>query len=444
MEVLLEKNRYGLDVSNFEGEAVMPPALFTNGYVWDGHATERFAGEVLLTGDRIKAVGIGWGSLPREGAEIIDASDATVIPGLIEAHGHLSFAEQATYTTQAIDTPPEETLLITLHNARTLLDAGFTGVIGAGSPKLRTEVVIRNEIDAGRIPGPRLYASTPTITVTGGLNDDRQLHQYRDITSLVADGPTEMRRAVRLGYREGVDIIKLNISGDDFFPRPTSRTTTMSEVEVAAAVEVAHGLGLRVSAHARSTEAVKIAVRCGVDLVNHADFADEEALDLLEEARDRVFVIPTIGYLHNLMHEAESFGFNSAALERMALPAHLESSISVHSELRRRGVRALIGGDYGLPWQPHGTNARDAEHLVNYLGYRPVDALRCATRNGAEAVGRGHELGRIRPGYYADLLLVKGDPTEDVRLLQDRSNLLAIVINGRFHKSPVPANGSIL
>lgn len=421
----------------------MAPVLFINGYVWDGDAERRFPAEVRVVGSRIETVSLGWGNLPQEGVEVIDAIGATLVPGLVEAHGHLTFSEQATYVSQSIDTPPEETVLIAMHNARTLLDAGFTGVIGAGSPKLRTEVVIRNEIDAGRIPGPRLYASTPTITVTGGLNDERQVHQRRDITSLVADGPTEIQRAVRLGYREGVDIIKLNISGDDFFPRPKSRTTTMSEPEVAIAVETAHRLGLRVSGHARSAEAIKIAVRCGVDLINHVDFADEEALDLLEAVKDKMFVTPTIGYLHNLMYEAEAFGFGAEAREHMTLPAHLESNVRVHTELRRRGVRALIGGDYGLPWQPHGTNARDVEHLVNYLGYQPVDALRCATRNGAAAVGRSHELGQIKAGFFADMLMVKGDPTVDVRLLQDRGNLLAIMINGRLHKSPTPTPAAI-
>jgi imidazolonepropionase-like amidohydrolase len=133
-----------------------------------------------------------------------------------------------------------------------------------------------------------------------------------------------------------------------------------------------------------------------------------------------------------------AFGFGNAAVEAMGLPQHMEANVRTHTELRKRGVKALIGGDYGVPWQPHGTNARDIQHFTTYLGYTSVEALRCATRYGYEAMGLGGELGLVRRGFIADLLLVAGDPTRDVRLLQSADNLLCIVKNGVFHKLQMP------
>ncbi|MBW8910489.1 MAG: amidohydrolase family protein [Sphingomonas sp.] len=400
--------------------------LFENGYVWDGIADRRISADVLVDGERIVAVG----PLPAgmaDNARRINSAGATLVPGMVDAHGHLSFPI-VTYAYEIEDTPPEETVLITMHNARILLDAGFTGVIGAGSPKLRSEVVIRNEIDAARIPGPRLMASTPTLTSTGGLNDTAQLHQGRCVAAMVVDGPDACRHAVRTGYREGVDIMKVNVSGDDFFPRPSGRVTTLAEDEMQAIGDTARDLGLAISVHARSAEAIKRSLRAGATLINHADFADEEALDMLEAAKDRIFVAPTIGYYHSLLHDSP---FDRATLTRMGVEAAMAANVEVHTELRRRGIRAVIGGDYGLAWQPNGTNARDVAHFVEYLGYSPLEALRAATVNGAALMGKG--AGTIAPGRLADILLIDGDPTLDPALMANASKLRAVMKGGVLH-----------
>lgn len=172
--------------------------IFRNGHVWTGGDGPRVEADVLVEEGRVAAVR-PWGRPAPGDIDEIDARGATLIPGLVDAHGHLSFPV-VTYAYEIEDTPPEETILITMHNARILLDAGFTGVIGAGSPRMRSEIVIRNEIEAGRIPGPRLMASTPTLTATGGLNDTAQLHQQRAVAAAVADGPDGFRRIIRTGY----------------------------------------------------------------------------------------------------------------------------------------------------------------------------------------------------------------------------------------------------
>jgi len=408
--------------------------LFTNGRLWDASLDRPLPGELLIVDRRIEAVSREHGALPREGALVIDAAGATLMPGLVEGHAHLPFPF-TTYLTQMDDTPPEDLLMTTVHNARLMLDCGFTGCIGAGSPRVRCEVTVRNEIEAGRLPGPRLLASTPTLTATGGLNDNGRLHQTVNPSAWVVDGTEEIRKAVRLGYREGVDVVKMNVSGDNLANRAGGKVTTYSEEEVAAVVAAARPLGLLVAAHARSTESIKYAARQGVDIIHHCDFCDEEALDLIEARKDRVFVTPSIGFLHFMRYRSEGF-LPKEALLAMEVEDHMARNIETHQALRKRGIKHLIGGDYGVPWQFHGQNAYDVEAFVTYLGYSPVEALRCATRHGSEAMRRGHDLGLLQPGFLADLLVVNGDPTTDVRLLQDRTNLRVIVKDGRLHKAP--------
>jgi len=410
--------------------------VFQGGYVWNGKDNGRKLADVLIEGDRIAAIGEP-GSLDASDARSIDATGSTLIPGMIDTHGHLSFPE-STSSSASEDLPPEETILLTMHNAKRMIDAGFTGVVGAGSPKLRSEVVIRNEINAGRIPGPRLMASTPTLTATGGLNDSGQMHQPRDVAALVVDGPEEVRKAVRLCYREGVDVVKLNVSGDDFFPRPHGRLTTMAEDEVRMACQVASELGLLVAAHARSAESVKRCLRAGVTLIHHTDFCDEEALDMLEAAKDRVFVTPTVGFYHGLLNA----GFPEPMIERMMVRQCFAENVATHRELKKRGLRQLIGGDYGVPFMPNGTNARDVEHLVTYLDFTPEEALRAATYNGGLVMGLGS--GHITRGALADLVLVEGDPTVDATLVADTAKLKVIMKGGVLHKAPVASQSPAL
>jgi imidazolonepropionase-like amidohydrolase len=407
-------------------------SLIRNAQVWDGTGSAPFAADVLIEGDRIRQVQRGNStSRAPEGLDVVDAMGMTLMPGLVEGHAHLSFCG-ATKNTDLGDIPPEEHVIETLHNARKLLDAGFTSAYSAASAKLRLDVVVRNEVNSGRSPGPRIRAASPEITVTGGLGDENRQHLMRDSFAIVADGRDDIVRVVRTCIREGVDNVKLNISGDDFVPAKGGMTV-MREEEVRAACEVAHSYGRRVSSHSRAGNAVKRAVQCGVDVIYHCEMADDEALDLLEAARERVFVGPAIGLIHNTLYEAEPWGITRAVAIDLGMQRCIESSQRTYEQMRKRGIRVVIGGDYGFAWTPQGTNARDIEHFVKIFGYSPSEALQCATRIGGELMGL--PVGTVKEGQLADLLVVDGNPLQDVRLLQDAARLKLILKGGVAHKN---------
>ncbi|BBK31642.1 imidazolonepropionase-like amidohydrolase [Stella humosa] len=409
--------------------------LFRNIRVIDGSGTAPFMGEVLVAGRRIEAVGRQAGALDAQGATVVEGGGATLMPGLVEAHAHASFAN--TSTLEALgDIPPEEHTLLTMKHVRLLLDHGFTSISSAASAKPRLDVVIRNAIEAGDIPGPRMLAASPEITPTSGLGDVRLHHMHRDTFAVVADGADEFRRVARHFVREGVDTLKINPSGDEFVPHARARHTVMNDDEVAAVCEVARSRDKRVAAHARSAESVKMALRHGVQIIFHATLSDEEALDQLEAARDRVFVVPTVGVTYATFKEAGDFGIHLPGDVLDALEVELEAACANMKALHRRGVRILPGGDYGFLWNPIGRNARDLEHFVKLFGFSPLEAITAATRLGGELMMQGDELGQVKPGFLADLLLVDGDPSRDVAILQDRDRLLAIMQEGRFHKAP--------
>jgi imidazolonepropionase-like amidohydrolase len=218
-----------------------------------------------------------------------------------------------------------------------------------------------------------------------------------------------------------------------------SHITQYTAEEANAAGEQARESGVWLNCHAQSAESVKIAVRAGFRSIYHCTYADEEALDLLESVKDDVFVSPAPGIIYANVHEGAEFGITAEVAQKMGSVDALAGMAAVYPEIRRRGIRALPGGDYGFPNNPIGRNARDLQLFVDVLGYTPLEVLRAATMYGGQVMGMGDELGLLAPGYLADVLVVRGNPASDVRILQDAANIEWIVQGGRFHKQPVPA-----
>ena len=416
----------------------MSATLFRNVRILDCTGAPAFAGSVLVEGSRIAAVVPACASPAAGDAMVVDGQGATLMPGLIEAHSHLTFTDVA----QSVELgfiPPEEHMLKTAINARRMLDAGFTSCFSAAAAKPRLDIVLRDAIDNGDFPGPRTLAASPEMTVSAGLGDVRLYHMYRENFAVVCNGAEEFRRFSREMVREGVDTLKINVSGDAGTPASPADTTVMNDAEVAAVCDVAQAHGKRVAAHARSAESVRMCLRHGVEVIYHATLLDDDARDRLEAERARVFVAPVLGNLYTTLNEAAPWGITRELAESRGIAHELDQGIENMKALHRRGVRVLIGGDYGFAWNPVGTDARDIAHFVDLLGFAPMDAILAATRIGAEIMGMGDRLGQVKPGYLADLLLVDGDPLEDVAILQQRDRLRAIMKNGAFWKSPASA-----
>lgn len=413
----------------------MNKILIVGARIWDASGSAPFEGDVLIEGNRVRAVSRVSGQLAQAGCQVVDAKGLTLMPGLVEGHAHLSF-ESVTATEDLIAPPPEEHTLLTARVAKVLLDHGFTSAYGASAAKLRLDVAVRNEVNAGRLHGPRIRAGSLEITVTGGLGDESRLHNPRVGASCIVDGPEEMRKAVRLFCREGCDNIKLDVSGDPFYPNTPADSTPMSLEEIRMAVETAHSFGRRVNAHARSIASVQNCLRAGVDVLYHCEYSDERTLDMLEEAKGRIFVAPTVSLFHTMLYEASPWVTPEVA-RAMGIDRLLEASKQTHTQMRKRGIRHLIGGDFGFAWSKQGTNARDLQFFVDYYGYSPSEALLCGTRNGGAlmTLGSGEMLGEVKEGYLADLLLVNGDPLTDLSVLLDAQRLVVIMKDGQIYKN---------
>jgi len=410
--------------------------LFRNVSVWDGINDDPYPGEVLVEGNRIKAIAHGDEHIPAEAAaQVIDGQGMFMMPGMVEGHCHLSFVGPARNQDLG-EIPPEEHLLRTCRNATMLLNYGFTSCYSAASAKLRIDVVIRKEIEDGYLLGPRYKAAGPEITVTGGLGDERKQHMHAESFGMIADGPDEIRKAVRICCREGVDNVKFNVSGDEFVGHARAEVVSMSEEELRAGVEAAHDWGKKVACHSRAAESVKRAVRAGVDCIYHCDFADEEALDMLEAAKDRVIVGPAFGLVHNSVFEGDVVGLSRAVVERMGLMRKLDFTIATYHEMRKRGMRVVVGGDYGFTVTPMGQNARDIGHFVKFFGYSPAEALKCATAVGGDLMGHKGELGVLKAGALADILLVDANPLLDQSVLVGPDHFAMIMKDGALIRDP--------
>lgn len=409
--------------------------LFTDVKVLIGDGTPAFAGQVLIEGNRIKEVAAADSPINAEGSRVVAGGGKTLMPGLCDAHLHMTWNDQPTleYITLM---PPEEHLIHSINVAKKLLFSGYTSGVGAAAARPRFDCVLRNAIEAGDIVGPRYLANSQEICTTGGLGDTSPVHV--DVQDLSFGwricGPEEMRKTVRMFVKYGVDLIKLNLSGEEITP-VKANVTPMAEEEIAMAMQEAKPYGLRACAHARSAASVKQCLDHGVEIIYHASFADDECLDRLEERKDEFFVGPGLAWLHQSAYGATEFGIPPECDLAKAYASELDQAVETMKKMLDRGIRVVPGGDYGFAWTPHGTNAKDLQYFVELLGMSPMEALVTATKLGGEIMGRPDELGIIADGYLADLLIVDGDPVKDIKVLQDHDKLDVIMKDGTFYKN---------
>jgi imidazolonepropionase-like amidohydrolase len=404
------------------------PVVFTNVRIFDGTGRALFPGQVRVTGNRIDAVAEQDEHVESSGADVMDGGGMTLMPGMVEGHAHLTWPSSVERVVNTMRLPLEEHLLVTAQNARITLDHGFTSAYSAGSLGERFEVALRDMIDAGHLPGPRLRASSLEKVAEGvmGVPEGHDPTHARDIPGL--------RAYVKAMAELGVDSIKFLMSSDEGFAPGGAQVLMYSEDEAQAIGEAARETGVWLACHAQAAEAVKRAVRAGFRSIFHCTYADEEALDMLESRKREVFVAPAPGLLYARVHEAEAFGIGRREAERMGAVSGLELMQAVYPQMKKRGIRVVPGGDYGFPYNPVGRNARDLKLFVDLLGFSPVEALVAATKIGGELMDM--DVGQIKPGMLADLLLVDGDPTSDVTILQDKKRIPVVMKDGKFHRVP--------
>ena len=387
-------------------------------------------GSVLIDGERIAWSG-PTAELPptaRDGAEVLDVAGRFVMPGMTESHVHLSYSNA--HPSQLDRQPIPVAMLDAVDNARTLLGFGFTSAISFGSAQ-GIDVPLRDAIDTGRVPGPRLLASEKDLGSTGSNADAAGPESVG--RKRIADGPWAVRAAVREVAKAGADVVKIFLDGEELSAHAAPGVLSYTDEEVAAACDEAHQRRMRVACHARSAGAVKQAVRHGVDFVGHANFLDDEAVDMLAAARDRLFVGPGIAWEVQLLERGHEIGLRRSAMEARGYQREIDETISAVKRLREVGVRILIGGDYGLSITPHGTNAKDLEYFVDLFDMTPAEALLCATRDGGRAFDPSGMLGTLEPETAADLVIVDGDPTRDVAVLQDADRIVTVIKAGVLH-----------
>lgn len=406
-----------------------------NVLVFDGSGEDTFKGEVLIEGNRIVEVARAPNKLDGRADKVINGGGKFLMPGMTEAHTHFSWNDQPSLNAIQM-MPPEEHILWCVGVAKRYLDMGWTSAIGAATAKPRLDVVTRNAIDSGQFPGPRYLAGSQEICTLGGLGDTTLPHLPFEELSFgsIVNGPEEMRQCARMFIKYGVDHLKINLSGE-YIAGLSAEVSPFSEEEIAMLTSEAKRNGKRVAAHARSSESVKQCVRHGIELVYHASFADEEALDMLEANKEKHFVAPGLAWLIRTTYHASEFGITPEVAEKMGYKRELEIATETLRKMHKRGIRVLPGGDYGFAWMPHGTNANDLQYLVDYVGMTPKESLLAATRLGGEIMLRPNELGQLKPGYLADIVMVDGNPLNDLRIMTEPAKIAMVMKDGVIQKS---------
>lgn len=384
------------------------------GTLFDGTGTTpRKNVSILVTDERI--TGVQPGFVTPAGAEVIDLSQATVLPGLIDVHDHVTGGGGRRDRLRGM---VEQQAFQATWNVRHILDAGFTSVRDVGG---NTELVValRDAINAGTIPGPRLLVAGGSLSPTGGHGDpsnhiDPRWDRKDDWKLGVVDGPVEAARAVREMKKRGVDLIKIHSSGGVASPGDDPNLQLFTDEELVSIVKTAHSLGIKVASHAHGKPGVDAAVRAGVDSIEHGTYSDAGTYKLMKERG--TYMVPTLFAAQEIYNVAmttpDKLPPTVADKAKAVTPTMRHNAINAY----KAGVKMALGTDQ-LGWEPHGRNAREMEFLVE-VGIPPVETILMATRNAADLLGKSADVGSLQAGRFADIIAVKGDPTTDITEMQ--------------------------
>jgi imidazolonepropionase-like amidohydrolase len=372
---------------------------------------------IVIEGERIKAVGPAAETQIPSGARVIDLSKATVLPGLIDCHTHLSGRADRYDEIYKFKTTPHHSAFAGVVHARKTLESGFTSVRDVGSrPFLAVD--LRDAIAEGFLVGPRVVASGPGISMTGGHGDLNRFAPQVRVSSFpderdfrIADGPDQVRQVVRAQIKYGVDLIKVHASGGVLSRGDAPGAAQFTVEELKAAVDEAHAAARKVAAHAHGTQGIKNALVAGVDSIEHGSLIDDEGIQMM--LKQGTWLVADIYNDDYLLGKAIDFKLPQESIDKERAIGQLQRDNFARAA--RAGVKIAFGTDAGV--YPHGDNAKQFHYMVKY-GLTPARAIRSATADAAELLGKSADVGRIKTGLFADLVAVSGDPLADVHALE--------------------------
>lgn len=412
---------------------VVFPACAQRTLLHCGHIYDVKAGRLLsdrtivVQGDSIASVERGH-LPPTSGDSLIDLKNLTVLPGLIDMHVHLEGETREDEELDMFTLNPEDVAFRSVVFAKRTLYAGFTTVRDLGGSGVNT--ALRNAINQGLIEGPRIFSAGKSIATTGGHADPTNAFR-RDLmgdpgpAEGVINGPDEARKAVRQGYKDGVDLIKITATGGVLSLAKDGSGPQFTDAELQAIVETARDYGMHVAAHAHGAEGMRRAVRAGITTIEHGTMMTDDIMDLM--IQKGTYYVPTISAGQFVADKAKEEGY----FHPLVVPKALEVGPQIQrtfAKAYKRGVKIAFGTDSGVG--PHGQNAREFGYMVE-AGMPPSEAIRSATATNAAILGMADELGALEPGKYADIIAVSGNPLENIRVLE---HVVFVMKNGVVYK----------
>ncbi len=403
--------------------------------LFDGKSNALVTPGVVVVSDG-KIVGMGSSAGVPEKAEVIDLGDATLLPGFIDAHTHLTMMYNEDYARAALDglrKPIPEMALDASVNARVTLLAGFTTVRDVGSRDY-LDAGLRNAINRGVVPGPRMLVAVHAVGATGGHCDETGYREGAIGKETgpevgVVDGADEARRAVRLAHKYGATVIKTCATGGVMSLADAVDTPQLTQAELDALVDEAHALRLKTAAHAHGAEGAKRAIRAGIDSIEHGSFLDDEALDLMKQKG--TYYVPTLMAVQGITEQ-----INKGVAIPPAIKVKADAAIAaIHQTFQKaiaKGIKIGLGTDAAV--YPHGRNAEEFHQMVD-LGMKPIDALKAGTSNDADLLGLSKTIGTLEPGKLADVVAVPGDPLQNIRQTE---HVFFVMKEGLVYKNEKP------